>query len=255
MSTICQQISLTLGDLFTCTSVNGYTRVRTPFLYPDGDSVDIFWRENRPGFLTDLGETLRWLSMQSVADGLTARHSKIIEDVCLTHGIRMEDGAVTYNLRPDESMADAVIKISQAALRISDIWFTMRTRAISSVIDDVAAFLEQESIPFERNRSYSGNSGSSYRVDFHTFADNNDCLVNVLSAGSKPSARVAREHVVTQWHDLTPVNVPKPNPKLISLFDDASDVWTLEDFKLLQSVSIVSMWSRPDDFALLLKAQ
>ena len=31
-----------MGELFTCAPLNGYTRIRTPFLYPDGDVIDLF---------------------------------------------------------------------------------------------------------------------------------------------------------------------------------------------------------------------
>ena len=31
-------------------------------------------------------------------------------------------------------------------------------------------------------------------------------------------------------------------------FDDASDVWTDEDFKLVEPLSTISRWSRPDEF-------
>ncbi|MEI7749169.1 MAG: hypothetical protein WCI81_08845 [Chlorobiaceae bacterium] len=33
-----------------------------------------------------------------------------------------------------------------------------------------------------------------------------------------------------------------------SLFDDTSDVWTDEDFKLVEPLSTISRWSRPDEF-------
>jgi hypothetical protein len=34
-----------LGSLFSFAPVNGFTRVRTPFLYPDGDIIDLFLQE------------------------------------------------------------------------------------------------------------------------------------------------------------------------------------------------------------------
>lgn len=40
----CQAIAETLGDLFFCTEVMGYTRIRTPYLYPDGDVIDLFYK-------------------------------------------------------------------------------------------------------------------------------------------------------------------------------------------------------------------
>ncbi|MGH7928243.1 MAG: DUF1828 domain-containing protein, partial [Candidatus Binatia bacterium] len=63
----CKQIEEKIGELFTCSEVNGYVRIRTPYLYPDGDVIDLFFSEKNGSYtLTDLGETLGWLKMQSL---------------------------------------------------------------------------------------------------------------------------------------------------------------------------------------------
>ena len=52
----CDLIQQTIGELFTCSSVNEYTRIRTPFLYPDGDVIDVYLKEKAGVVtLTDLG--------------------------------------------------------------------------------------------------------------------------------------------------------------------------------------------------------
>jgi len=67
MITPCELITEQIGLLFSCSPVNQYIRIQTPFLYPDGDVIDIFDRaEGDAVTLTDLGETLRWLRMQTV---------------------------------------------------------------------------------------------------------------------------------------------------------------------------------------------
>jgi hypothetical protein len=37
--------------------------------------------------------------------------------------------------------------------------------------------------------------------------------------------------------------------KFISLFDDTADVWAEEDFRLVEDLSDIARWSRPDEFA------
>src|SRR4030081_2258385 len=90
----CEVLNQSLGALFTCALVNGYTRVRTPFLYPDGDVIDVFVSEEDGVFtVTDLGETLRWLKMQSISGvRRSPRQQKLIEDVALTHGFEVFRG-------------------------------------------------------------------------------------------------------------------------------------------------------------------
>ncbi len=70
----CDAIAQTLGSLFTCAEVNGCSRVRTPFLYPDGDVIDLFISDKAgAATITDFGETLRWLRMQRLSPRRSAR--------------------------------------------------------------------------------------------------------------------------------------------------------------------------------------
>jgi hypothetical protein len=42
--------------------------------------------------------------------------------------------------------------------------------------------------------------------------------------------------------------------QFVSLVDDTADVWSSEDLKLVESLSEVARWSRPDEFEALLRA-
>lgn len=79
ISTPCQTISETLGDLFSCTTINnGFTRIRTPYVYLDGDVIDLFYKvTSEHPFLTDLGETIRWLLSQTVSNFLSQKQELI----------------------------------------------------------------------------------------------------------------------------------------------------------------------------------
>lgn len=38
----CEIIAASIGALFECELVNQYIRIRTLFLYPDGDALDLY---------------------------------------------------------------------------------------------------------------------------------------------------------------------------------------------------------------------
>lgn len=40
---------------------------------------------------------------------------------------------------------------------------------------------------------------------------------------------------------------------LVSLFDDTGDVWSDEDFRLVEPLSMVARWSSPEDFESILR--
>ena len=115
--TPCEQIVQGMGELFECSQIDGYTRIRTPYLYPDGDVTDLYLAEDGgTSTLTDLGETLRWLRSETVSDRKTARQRRLIEEVCLTHGVELYKGMLVVRAWGEEDLGSAVTWLSQAAL-------------------------------------------------------------------------------------------------------------------------------------------
>jgi hypothetical protein len=245
----CKQIAERIGELFTCSDMDGYVRIRTPYLYPDGDVIDLFLKEKN-GFyaLSDLGETLGWLKTQSLAAKRTPKQRQLISDVCLTHGVELFRGTLMVRLKSAEDLTPSLMRLAQASLRVADLWFTFRTRAVESITDEVADLLTERDIPFDKGNKLAGRSGRSWTVDFYVRPTRKSSLVYVLSTGSRAAARNLTEHVVAAWHDLNHLKVGPEGLNFISLFDDSLDVWSGDDFRLLNSLSDVSFWSKPDEF-------
>lgn len=253
MPTPCDYIASNMSELFECMPVNSSTRIRTPYLYPDGDVIDVFLVNDRfPTTLTDFGDTLGWLWTQTVSNRRTDRQQRLIRDVCATHGVELYRGMLTARVREPAMLPDVVVRLSQAALRISDLWFTFRSQTSASINDEVEDFLLGSNIGFERSEKIPGRSGRSWTIDFHTRATERSALVNVLSTGSKASARRLSEHTLAVWHDLSNLRMGPEGMRFISLFDDDLDVWSPEDFGLVEDVSEVAYWSRKDELAELL---
>ena len=247
---ICQEFSEGLSALFTCTPHGNFQQIRTPYLYPDGDNIDVFCKtENNVVLVTDLGETTRWLRMQTVSLKRSPKQKAMIEDICLTHGVEFYRGMLMARCRPGDQLAAVIFRISQAALRVSDLWFTFRTRAVESVTDEVADFLTEQNFQYERSEKLTGRSGKVWTPDFHVRTIQRSSLVYVLSTGSKPAARAIVNQVHTAWYDLNYLTAGPEALRCISLFDDTADVWSEEDFRLAEQLSTVIRWSQPNEFA------
>src|SRR5689334_22355306 len=144
MIPICDQLQSQIGSLFSCEAKDDYVRIRTPFLYPDGDYIDLFMRPNQdPLTITDFGETTRWLRMQTVSPRRSAKQKQMIQDICLTHGVEFFKGMLELRCQSPADLAGPVTRLSQAALRVADLWLTYRSRIYESVADEVATFLEE----------------------------------------------------------------------------------------------------------------
>ena len=251
ISTLIQQ---GLGDMFSLAPKGDLVRVRTPFWYPDGGVVDVFLKERDGKFtVSDLGEALGWLRVQSLSPRRTAKQQKLVQDVCLTQGVELFKGQLMVRCDDPKRLAESVFRVGQAAVRAADVWFTTRTRSVESASDEIVDFLQERQIAFERSVKLAGRSGRDWAVDFQTRTPERSALVFLLASGSRAAARRVSEHVVAGWHDLSHLKAGAQQMAFVSLFDDTSDVWADEDFKLVESVSEVCRWSRPDEFEQLLR--
>lgn len=244
-----------LGEHFVASPHGQGIRIRTPFLYPDGDVIDVYVREEGTGFtVTDLGEALGWLRLQSLSDRRSPKQDRLLQDIALTLGVELFRGQIMMRCASPQELPLAVQRVGQAALRVADLWFTTRTRTVESLTDEVADLLLEREIPFERSVRLAGRSGHNWTVDFQTRTPLKSALISVLATGSRAAARRITEHVVAGWHDLSHLRAMPQGPRFISLIDDTADVWSEEDFRLVESISDVERWSQATDFVERLRA-
>jgi hypothetical protein len=249
MATPCELIAEQMGSLYTCSSEGEYIRIQTPFLYPDGDVIDIYYRgDGNTGILTDLGETLRWLRMQMATQRQSRKQQQLIADICFTHSMEQYRGMFTARVKKPEDFAANLIRLAQCSLRVSDLWFTFRNKMGDSIVDDVEDLLQERKIPFDRSPKIPGRSANIWRPDFQTRGKERSTLVRVLSTGSREVARDQVVRATAMWYDLSHLSYGAEAMKFISLFDDTVDVWTREDFQLIEDLSDIAYWSNPDEF-------
>lgn len=125
---IYQRVQQLLGVLFRCEQAGDLLRIRTPFLYPDGDVIDIFCRSSQESVeFTDLGETARWLHMQTHGTRRSIRQAALIHAICSDHGLEFRRGELFARARPDDDPADVLIRMVAAALRVSGIWYASKS--------------------------------------------------------------------------------------------------------------------------------
>ncbi len=199
--------------------------------------------------VSDLGETLRCLCSQTLSPRRSPKQNALISDACLTHGVELYKGMLLARCRSSDSLAGITTRVAQACLRVSDLWFTFRNRAVESVTDELADFLTERNFNLESGTRLAGRSGRGWRVDFHVRTPVQSSLVYVLSTGSRSAAPSVAEHVLAAWYDLNHLTAGPEALRFVSLFDYTADVWSPEDPGLVESLSTVSRWSEREKFA------
>ena len=127
-------IETSLSSLFECTEMPKDTlRVRTPLMYPDGEIIDVHVIDLKTHYnITDFGETLGWLRMQTIGTQRSPRQNRMIKDVCQTLGIDLTRGQLTLQVNRIDALAEAITLVAQAALRISDLLFTLQKSEVET---------------------------------------------------------------------------------------------------------------------------
>ena len=253
-SELCSALGRSLPPLFVCAEA-GYegVRVRTPMLYPDGGVVDVFVLSRGSGYVvTDFGDALGWLWLRSVSPRRSARQDALAREVCQTLRIELSNEQLVVRAVTPDTLGEAVIRIAQAVVQVSDLWFTIRSQALQTTADEVEEWLNGKRIPFQRNVSKQGRSTREWTVNFETQTDHRTGLVFLLSTGSRGAVHRITDHVVTGCVDLYHLKEIQSNLEFVSLFDDTVDVWRPEDFSLVDAFSQVARWSAPDEFQALL---
>lgn len=240
----CQTIADTIGQLYTCAEVNGFVRIRTPYLYPDGDTIDLYLKSETQT-LTDFGETLRWLDTQTVSSSLSKKQDFFLQDIQITYGVELFNGMLI--LRVENNLSEAVTRLAQAALSVSNLRFLHRTRLAGSLNDDIAELLEERHIPYERDIKLLGRSKRSWRMDFHTRHPRRSALIEVLSTGNRSAANTKTNNIVAAWVDLNQLQLTTSPLRFISLLDDSADVWTDSQISQLAEFSEICYLSQPEE--------
>ena len=184
---LCASIATTLPPLFVCSPapLEG-VRVRTPMLYPDGGVVDVFVLERGSGYtITDFGEALGWLGLQSVSRQRSPKQQVLIQDVCQTLRIELFQGQLVLREVMNDQLGESVLRVAQAVVRISDLWFTLRSQSLQTTADEVDEWLREKRIPFERRVTKQGRSTQNWTIDFETQTNNKTSLVFLLNTGSR----------------------------------------------------------------------
>ena len=249
-------IAATLPPLFVCSPapLEG-VRVRTPMLYPDGGVVDVFILERGIGYtITDFGEAVSWLGLQSAGGYRSQKQQALIVDVCQTLRIEPIHGQLVLRNVTKKDLAESILRVAQGVVRVSDVWFTLRSQAIQTTADEVGEWLNEKQIHYERRSSKQGRSMRYWIIDFEIWTDRRTSLVFLLNTGTRGAARRIAEHALAGCVDLSHLKIGQPNLAFVSLFDDTHDVWRPEDFRLVEEHSQVARWSRPDDFEHMLTA-
>jgi hypothetical protein len=223
-------------------------------MYPDGGIVDVFVIERNGQYIvTDHGEGLGWLGMQSVKGNFSPNQRNLIDDVCQTLGVQLNRGHLVLDCRTMVELGEAIHLVGQAVVRVSDIWFTFRRRRDKTAADELREWFNERDISFSPSVKKEGRSGRVWTIDYQATTEIRTSLVFLLSTASQRAARRITDHVVSGCVDLRHLKTAQPPLTFVSLIDDTRNEWRGEDVRMLYEQSEVAYQSRLDELERILR--
>jgi hypothetical protein len=217
----------------------GHVRFETEFLYPDRSSVDLFLVQEEPLLaprkLSDLGQTLSWLSDLLVKPWLSKSRQALLEGALLACGARQEGGALELSIESVEhDLLPGIVLLGQACVRVADLIYTRRSPLQLPFSEDVEEVLVDAELSYESAKELPGRYGKLVRVDFIVSGRRSTSAVMTLSSNNRSAAHTQAEDVFCRWHDL---QIPERTEQRVTVFDDRFDTYRDEDLRRLEDAA------------------
>jgi hypothetical protein len=220
---------------FTCQQTNGRLRIITPYLYPDNNLIEVYVEELPGGRVrvTDLSEAARHLHAQGLDVFASPKRKFIAETAASRVNAAFERGAIVKE-GPVEELGSLIFDVIVAVRGIADLIYTSRAYEPAPFIEEVADFLKEHQLQFERRVPVRGASGKEYRIPFVV---EQRVYLQPLSAEFQRALKPRVDATLRMW-----VDVDKKALKF-SVLNDIDFNWPEPDVVLLSRFSQVFRWS------------
>ena len=232
---------------------NGALRLSTPFTYPNGEHIDVFLDRSRTlidgYYLSDFGHTSHLLRDSQVSVNSTSRKKQVLRDITTQLGVVFRSGALEIGLeaRTPTDISDAIFRLSQACVRISDFATHQRLRSINPFRDDIEDFFESRSFSYLPDLRVSGPYGREIRIDFEVRSAKRTSFVQVLAAMNESSAHNATNEILRRWVEIRKLS-EFSDRRFVTVYNSASLNVREDDISLLRDYSDVASYPQEEDW-------
>ena len=220
---------------------DGTLRIATPLLYPDGSPVLVDYHGDADLFgssrLSDAGRTTALLADSQVYIEGYEKRRQILADICRTLQIQDTNGELQVTVEAGHGLADAVMRLAQACVRVADLYYVQSFRAQSDFRKTFAAFLNEERPSNSEDYTIEGQFGRRIKVDFYTRQNKGvDNLIITLSSANETSSHSVANDVFCRWYDLAQY---RNKFQFLTVVDSTSKAFRPADLNRVGSVSRV----------------
>jgi hypothetical protein len=186
---------------------NGALRMSTPFAYPNGDYIEVFLEANSDLFhqtmtVSDYGQTSLYLRSAQTEMDSPAKKQAILSLILSQLNVKLKNGDLYIEVAASKSndLSDAIFRLSQACLRISDFASHQRLRSENSFRDELEGFFDSSGISYITDVKAPGRYKNEVAVDFEAYGRQQNSYVCVLD--SLTNAHASATEIFRKWYDI-----------------------------------------------------
>ena len=225
---------------------DGRALVYTPLQMPDGTLVTVWIDEagDCPR-ATDGGEALFVLRLSAPDGELTPHLRRLADEAAAVYGVAFERGEVVAPLNSGRNLAETVVAVAQASLRVSCLVYACRDPEERSLYRKIGEVLSNAGIRAETSMSRTGASGRQWPVCYVVEDGESTALIVTLNGGTPVQSAAVAEYAASSFEDLRDGAAGKTT--LVAVFNDIEAEWPEDAVRRLAEFAEAVPWSRVAD--------
>lgn len=222
-----------LKEKFTIESVDSGCVIYTPYLDPSNDPISVFVERSGDHYrISDMTQAYEYLFLHGLEVKPESSQKKHLNVILNRLGISFFENELFVEVTKEE-LADGITRLIDALKTTQDLIFTAKPRKYSDFGEEVAGWLRDSDIVFERKKDYIGASETLVTVDFVIPTHDEPAFLYALHSESPGYAKDVARRVIVNW-----VELEKAGHEFYSMciLDDSlgEDLWDAS-FKLLKT--------------------
>ncbi len=230
--TLCENIIFQLNDHFASDmeclrSDSGYQVVRTPFLYPDGDHIELYLRSMDDGqvLASDVGQTVMKLAEYGFILQNSSRRRAMAIRITSSLRVQFDNGSLSVAVPSDRGGA-RIWDLMMALQRLSDLVYIEESTSRGYDSRGVTFEHQFENYVTEKQITYRRAVQIQLSNDYRftsNFTLGEGAIVQLLSANSAGYARRRMNNVYVNFSEM---NIAKDRRARLAVVDDSKDLWS-----------------------------
>lgn len=230
--------------IYQCDIVkNGALRMATPFTYPNGSHIDLFFKQKSTlldtYILSDYGQTYNYLLDIGFNLWATKKRRHFVTDICQSLGVYYIYNQFEVEILQSElsNLSDFVVRLAQACIRITDLSFTQRLQTYGTFDSEVEEFIALSELEYETEPpDLIGIYDKPVKIDFRVKGQRTQSLVQTWSPRNPNSSHTSSNEIFRRWHDL---NNYRPSYQFVTVVDETDSTYRPDDLSILYEYSTV----------------